>query len=231
VAVNTYDHVSLLDLAHTLRVWADARTLVTKEAPAFARSVRFKACSPSRKASNTLRTREHVYCLFVDGVVTYASQGEITGLLDRTRDRGDFEVTAKFKRTGQTGLEVAFYAYWAPGIDMPIAELFRDQGVKRCTFTQWLDSRTVVGVLPAERGLVPFSLTREKLIRRVANELEASHPEGMEVPPHAREASRATRYLLGHVVAGLPLPYLLLLKDAQELLQIGQRYFSAETAT
>ena len=108
---------------------------------------------------------------------------------------------------------------------MPVAELFRGQGVKRCTFGQWLDSRTVVGVLPTERGLVSFSLSREELIRRVANELEASHPEGMEVPPRAREASRATRYLLGHVVAGLPLPYLLLLKDAQELLEIGQKYF------
>lgn len=229
-AARTYDHVSFLDLAHTLRVWSDLMQTVGSVAPEFSKSTSFRTATPSRHAQRTLRDRVFVYSLLTDSVVTYASNGVITGLRKQHEQPANAEVVAKF-RQDEAKLEVAFYAYISPSLDIPIADIFHGQGVKRCTFKQWMNSLSVVGSLRTKEGqLKHFSLTREQLIRRVANELDASHPRGSAVPPRAAEASRATHYLLEHLVAGLPLPYFHLLKDAQDILEVGQKYFSQGTA-
>lgn len=231
IAVHTYDPVSLLDLAHTLRVWADTKSLIRSEAPEFARSIRFKACHPSRRATILLKSREHVYSLFADGVVTYASQGQdIVGILESTRNRNDAEVSVKFREVDK-GLMVSSYAYWTGKIETSRDDLFGDQGTKHCTYEQWLDSRVVLGAMPAGHGVMPFSLSLENLIRRVANEFNASHPAGLDVPAPAKQASQVTHYLFGHVVAGLPLPYFLLLKAAHDILLVGAKFFGQSTTT
>ena len=228
-AARTYDQVSFLDLAHTLRVWSDLTQTIETVAPKFSKSTAFRTVSPSRHARRTLRDRVFVYSLLADPpVVTYASQGVITGLRKQDDQPANAEVVALFRQNAAK-LEVAFYAYISPSFDAPVAEIFRGQGIKRCTFKQWMNSLSVVGSLRTKEGdLKRFTLTREQLIRRVANELDASHPRGSEVPPRAIEASRATHYLLEHLVAGLPLPYFHLLKDAQDIVEVGQRYFSQD---
>lgn len=224
-AGKTYDYVSFLDLAHTLRVWADMKQTMSSAAPKFSESIAFRTATPSRHALRTLRGREFVYSLLPDDVTTHASNGVIIGLKNQPADA---EVIANWRRNGAQ-LEVGFYAYISPPHKQRVAEIFRGQGLRRCTFQEWMNSAVVVGSHPAEHGrLVPFSLTREQLIRRVANELDASHPRGMEVPVRAAEASRATHYLLGHMVAGLPLPYLHLLKDSQDILGVAAKYFANE---
>jgi hypothetical protein len=227
-AARTYDHISFLDLAHTLRVWSDLTQNIESVAPGLSKSTAFRTVSPSRHAQRTLRDRVFVYSLLPSSVVTYASQGVITGLRKQDEQPANAEVIAKF-RHNEEKLEVAFYAYISPSFDAPVAEIFHGQGVKRCTFKQWMNSLSVVGSLRTKEGdLKSFTLTREQLIRRVANELDASHPKGSEVPPRAVEASRATHYLLEHLVAGLPLPYFHLLKDAQDIVEVGQTYFSQD---
>lgn len=225
-AARTYDHVSFLDLAHTLRIWADLKQTIASTAPDFSKSIAFRTARPSRHAQRMLRGREFVYSLLADSVITYASNGEIIGIREQPANA---EVIAKFRKNGAQ-LDVAFYAYISPSHDLRVADIFQGQGIKRCTFQHWMSSPVVIGSLRTEEGqFIGFSLTREQLIRRVANELDASHPRGADVPARAVEASRATHYLLGHVVAGLPLPYFHLLKDSQDILRAGQKYFAVET--
>lgn len=229
-AARTYDQVSFLDLAHTLRVWSDLTKTIESVAPEFSKSIAFKIVSLSRHARRTLRDREFVYSLLPDSVVTYASQGVITGLRKQDEQPANAEIIANAKSwKNSEKLEVAFYAYISPSVNAPVAKIFHGKKVKRCTFKQWMSSHSVVGSLRIKKdGFERFELTRMQLIQRVANELDASHPRGSAVPPSAAKASRATHYLLEHMVAGLPLPYFHLLKDAQDIVEVGQTYFSQD---
>ena len=76
----------------------------------------------------------------------------------------------------------------------------------------------------ADGTLVPMSLSRENIIRRVANTWDGSHPS---IPISDRNQEHffdpAVAHLMKYTVAGLPIPYFLLLKTAQDLLEIAPR--------
>jgi hypothetical protein len=223
-ALRTHDAIALLDLAHTLRVWADMAETIMSSAPDFARSLGFKACAPSHSAVRFAAGREFVYLTLAGGFVTYASDGKLMGV----RAGVYIDCLGRFRLPEGGGLEFrTFYALWPPRDDVgDQRKLFHGERVTRCAYVQWLRSTAVVGALPNASGtLTPFSLSREQLIRRVANEMEASHPAGMPVPAKAKPASEAAHYLLSFQLAGLTLPYFALLKDAADILSAGQKYF------
>jgi len=49
LAVRTYDHISLLDLSHSLRMWVELKTPLTTIAPKFASAISFKTATPLKK--------------------------------------------------------------------------------------------------------------------------------------------------------------------------------------
>lgn len=230
-ASHTYDHISFIELAHTLRIWVDFIPKIESLAPEFSKVKKFKTLTPSRHTLRTFQGRAYVHNLMAGFVITYASKGNLTGLNKQIDDSTDSETWSQF-RTTPPKLELGYYTFVSPKVEMFIEDIIRGQKTERYPFKRWMSSLSVIGAYRNEKGeLERFALTRMSLIERVANELDGSHPQGFPVPKGALAASRATHYLLkDHFVAGLPLPYFLLLKDAQDIIEIGKKFFSRDAS-
>lgn len=86
---------------------------------------------------------------------------------------------------------------------------------KYLSFEQWLSVPAVYGAYFTDGKRTEFFLTREVLIRRVANNLGASHADKNE-NRHPEDA--AVRWLLEGKVLGHPIPYFALLEIASDIL-------------
>lgn len=91
--------------------------------------------------------------------------------------------------------------------------------LKRVFFDSWLSSVVIKFNMNSENGeLIRHNLSRENIIRRVANILGGSHPEG------AWEASRfedaAVKELMNTRVLDLPIPYLVLMTIARDIINV-----------
>lgn len=65
-AVRAYDHVSLLDLSHSLRRWTELKTPLIQLAPRFSTTLAFKTAIPAKKVLRAARGRTFVtpqFCL------------------------------------------------------------------------------------------------------------------------------------------------------------------------
>ena len=81
----------------------------------------------------------------------------------------------------------------------------------------------------ADATLKTIAISREMIIKRVANTLDGSHPSAsasdadniFDAPVH---------HLLRYIVGGLPLPYFLILKIAQDILAIAPKLLGVEAS-
>lgn len=68
-------------------------------------------------------------------------------------------------------------------------------------------------------NLTMLMISREVIINRVANTLDGSHPSAAPDPRNGKDKfDPAIKHLLQYKLGGLPLPYIILLKIAQEIL-------------
>lgn len=81
-----------------------------------------------------------------------------------------------------------------------------------------------VGYRDESGNLVRKSISREVLIRRVANTMGGSHPAGAEA---LSDFDPAVQELMHTSVGGVPVPYFILLKSAQDILEIAPRLLPA----
>ena len=75
--VKTYDEISLLDLAHTLRIWTELKKPLQDVAPEFSNSISFKTGSPTPRVLKAARGSDNVFCYMPGGVVTFANKGHL----------------------------------------------------------------------------------------------------------------------------------------------------------
>lgn len=74
---NTYDHLSLLDLSHALRMWADLKASIGKKAPTALSTLKFRSATPQRQMLTGLRDIPYVVAYLPgEGVFTRANRGE-----------------------------------------------------------------------------------------------------------------------------------------------------------
>lgn len=225
-AVQTYDHISLLDLIHALRVWCDLKDSVRERAPAFSNSIHFKIATPTRKLMRAAQPYPFVFCFFPDEVFTLANKGiiaESPNVLpgyDKYYTFIEYRAIPPKTSIRKIGMIAAFLD------DHVIDELKKralNPDIRRCNHRQWLEAEVAQWAYHQSDGqLKSFRLTREMLIRRSANTLGASHPEAADL---SHEWDKPIHYLLGIKVLNLPLPYLILLKTAQDILECAARTF------
>src|SRR5207253_5434054 len=99
--------------------------------------------------------------------------------------------------------------------------------LKKLAFSQWIDAESVI-IAKKNSGniLERISIPKEILIRRVANILGGSHPEGMESNLNKNDSAvsikfdPAVKYLMEYEVIGRQLPYFILLKIARDILDV-----------
>ncbi|MGI4835943.1 MAG: hypothetical protein ACRYFK_21020 [Janthinobacterium lividum] len=84
-------------------------------------------------------------------------------------------------------------------------------------FGVWVSATAIrINYLDTNNSLILYNISRESLIRRVANILGASHPEGGFEKSDALDAP--IRMLMEFKLLGIPTPYVCLLKIAQDIL-------------
>jgi hypothetical protein len=76
--------------------------------------------------------------------------------------------------------------------------------------------------------LKSLAISREMIIRRVANTLDGSHPSAATTTGGTENSfDPAVHHLLKYQMGGLPLPYFILLKIAQDILEIAPKLLAA----
>ena len=153
LATESFDPITYLDLAHSLRIWVDMKTDVDKQLEALSVPPSFKSFSPDKRMKDALKGSQYIA---ITGGGQVAGSGKIDGFVFTNKVLSDDEVE-KIRKMG---------------IPAPRKT--------NLTFSQWLGSEIIVTnvSLPGQQPRVGISI--EILIKRVASFLGASHPMGME---------------------------------------------------
>ena len=219
-AVRTYDHVSLLDLSHSLRVWADLKGVLPEIAPAFATTLAFKTAIPARKVLRAARGKRFVFSYMPGGVITYANNGQIATGPKLGNPNSPVTIGAAVMLLADGTMKLKSYCFVGIDFEQPLIKALGAEDITRCNYMQWMGAEAVRLSYPAEDGtLKKLTITREMIVRRVANTLDGSHPsaagtnEGM-----GNSFDPAIHHLLQYQMGGLPLPYFILLKIGQDIL-------------
>lgn len=216
-SVRTYDEISLLDLSHTLRIWADLKLELPKHAPAFRTTLSFKSATPEAKVIRALKASAYVFAFMPGGVITYASDGSIVGGPKPPNPEIPRSIAASCKFNEDGSLQLNDFSVIDCDLDPSLQKAVSSKQVKRCNFQDWFGAEAVRLSYPTEAGaLIAVSITREMIIRRVANTLDGSHPSATADTSNKFDAP--IHYLLQFQMGGLPLPYFILLKIAQDIL-------------
>lgn len=225
IAFRTYDQISLLDLSHSLRIWADLKPTLRHTVPAFEATTAFKSAIPAKKVVKLARQHRHIFAYMPGGVVTHASNGHLVSGLDTEGPQGQFSMGCSAKVNTDGSMELKNFSWVALVPEQPAIQALEAADVSRGNFSQWMGAEVArVGYLDSAGTLVRASISREQMIRRVANTLDGSHPStGQQSGNLENSLDAPIQELLKFKMGGLPVPYFILLKVAQDLLEIAPK--------
>lgn len=210
-----YDEASLLDLSHVLRVWLDMQENV--EAYLVEQSIpyRFKKYTLGPSLLKRCHGSKCVIAYFVDGVTTYTDGSTFS--VSTSLSTGPHSMSVSWRPLGGRGLiarHLVVIAEARVNYDFHSDTAFL---VQETTFRDWLkaESVRVWFANPAGKSHEKI-ISREMLIKRVANALGGSHPAGVFDVPNKYD--EAVAFLLKFRVGEIPLPYYVLLKTAHDIL-------------
>lgn len=227
IAVRTYDHVALLDLSHTLRVWAELKIPLKVKAPSFSTSIAFKNGSPAKKVLRAARGGNYVFSYMPDGVTTFASNGQLVSCPESAHSGTDFTISIELTNTPPSVI-LGNYCVISKKIDTPSFNAVLAAQVKRCTYIEWLGANAVQLSYVNQQGKQEdLAISREMLIKRIANTLDGSHPSAACSSEDGNTFDAPVHYLLQYTMGGLPLPYFILLKIAEDILRVSAMHINS----
>lgn len=230
IAVRSYDHVSLLDLSHSLRIWTELKQPLVKLSPNFSTSIAFKTGLPAKKIFKAARGSKFVFSYMPGGVKTYASNGHLASGPEIESSNRDFSIGISVKISPPL-IELGNYCFISKGLDDSLVKALGTAEVKRLNYIQWLAAEAVrVSYINKNQVIESIAISREMIIKRVANTLDGSHPSAADGDDIDNNFDAPVHYLLQYKMGGLPLPYFILLKIAQDILEIAPRLLGLNTA-
>lgn len=136
---------------------------------------------------------------------------------------GTVGATAKFNLDGS--LDISAYYYVKGEVEESLRSLLGEGQISRGNYAQWLGSEVVRLSYPGVDGqCTPMGISRENLIRRMANTFNASHPSDPDVSNSTEHVlDPAIQFMMKYTVAGLPIPYFILLKTAQDIIAVAPK--------
>lgn len=220
IAVHTYDEVALLDLSHALRVWTELKRPLLKLSPSFSSTASFRTAIPARKVLRAAQGHRYVFSYMPGGAITHASKGALaSGPQMGPHDKFTIGVAV---RVMPGYVELGKYCYVSSVFDQPLVKALEAESVTRCTYMQWLGAEAVRLSYPGQDGrLKAASISREMAIKRVANTLDGSHSSAAAEGDVDNAFDEPVSSLLQYKMGGLPLPYFILLKIAQDILDVA----------
>lgn len=219
ISLDSNDKIALLDLSNTLRIWVQMKQSLLRVAPKLATSIAFKSASPSRQLMRVASGVEHILCYMPGSTKTRAATD---ALANGPSVAGDFQLAIGFMRDSEGFSHFRRFAFiHSTDGNGPTAGLDQED-VSRLNFPNWLGAEAAkVGLKNADGKLIRYSLTREIIINRVANTLDGSHSSIDNESDNRFDP--AVRRLLEYSAGGITLPYFILMKIAQDMLEIIPR--------
>jgi hypothetical protein len=229
-ASKTYNEASLLDLSHVLRIWTELKKPLQDESPNFSRDLSFWTATPTKKAYRAARPHEYVFACMPGGVRTYAIKvkGEVQLTVTHPdvlrRFMGNRMAWRTRVRTVGDAVDFESLSFVSLVPEDP-GKPEEDWTRKRCTFAEWLGAEVVRMRYTNKAGILDsVTIDRQNLIKRVANTMEGSHAAVAVDEAAGNALDEPVHYLLQFSMAGLPLPYLICLSAAQEVLRVAGKH-------
>jgi len=221
LAVRTYDEIALADLSHTLRIWSEMKSNLAHDVPSLSGSIAFRAGSPNKRVSRLLRDHEFVLSYLPGGAITFASKGELVQLPETWATIPGTQYI-EFRENEDDSVEMATFCAVREKLSLEQGNELRNYVQKRLGYQQWLDSEAVRVGMPSEKGDIEIKIVpRDVLIKRVANKYQGSHSRLAKDNRDGESTFDAcVAYLMEIRWGGLPFPYFILLKAAQDILSI-----------
>ena len=192
-ALENRDPISFLDLSHVLRVWVEMKSAIDDLLRRKNLSFQLKSRNLSKEAKKILRGTKYKYLSIGEGVMTPGGETHYTMEISRALNAD--EVKKLYESSS------------------------REQKTTFLSFSQWLGSG-IYDVPSGDENHPEITISREILIKRVANILGASHPKGAD-NSNINE-NRFDPYINDlhtlHVSDGYPATYYQLLKNAKDIL-------------
>lgn len=223
-SAKSYDQISLLDLAHSLRVWVEIRGNTGVDFPAFEDGKLFRTSSPSKQLLAKFRDDPYVISYMPGGISTWANKGN-TLRVPPSLKADSIYVGGRIRRLPEGGLQLGRFFVAGANVKKLNGKLLEAETIKRCGFSGWLAGDAVrLNYWSSKNRLVNVQLSREILIKRVANTLEASHSSLSSTKKNTQPNmfDEPVHYLMDFGWGGLPLPYFVLLKCAQDLIEVSR---------
>ncbi len=192
-ALKNADPISFLDLSHSLRIWVDMKSEIDNLLLSKDPSIRFKNPESSKKVEKILKGSKFTFLPLASGIESPGIQ--VKGIRVINRALSPDEVKELYE-AGPTILKTT-----------------------TLNFSEWISSG-IYKVPDTENDGLELSISREMLIKRVANILGASHPQGTD-NEDARE-NRFDKYIVDlhnmKLANGYPATYYQLLEIAKDIL-------------
>lgn len=210
--------ISLMDLSHSLRMWADLKLVLPRLNPKFSSNLGFKSGAPSRRMIKEVSGSNYVLSYLPGGAITLAANGELCAGPGHDQS---FFAGVRTKRLGGGSQELSqFYYVEKTELDQ---NLFNkgtsNEKVAVTNFTGWMNGEVARYCLTDDKGeTVSVRLTREVVIRRVANSKDGSHPSIAKREEDDNSYDKHIDHLMKYRFGGLPLPYFILIHAGQTIL-------------
>jgi hypothetical protein len=176
-----------------------------------------------------LRDRPYILFSLPSTVHTAASKNQLGFTGDGIHAGGNATVGARARFNENGTLDISAYYYVKGEVEPPLRSLLGEGQVSRGNYAQWLGSEVIRLSYPGVDGkCTPVGISRENIIRRMANTFNASHPRDPDGSQHIENAlDPAIQFMMKYTVAGLPVPYFILLKAAQDIIAVAPKLIPA----
>jgi len=216
-SVKEYDEVSLLDLSNALRQWVDMQDSVQDYLTQYRPAQTFSTYTLRPDLLKACHGAKYIVTYFVKGITTYASDKSLLSFLYSLGGQPN-TISIGMRPLADGGLRATYFYGIAESrirYDYDPKTAFSTQ---ETTFKGWLESEVVrVRFMDKTQKIDEKIINRSMLIKRVANNLGGSHPEGVFDVTHKYD--KAVEFLLDYKIGGIPLPYYILLKSAHDILE------------
>lgn len=215
INVLKFDKPALLDLSHMLRIWVEMKNDVQTYLDINESAPIFTNYQLNGKMKKLLWGKDYIFTCFPGSITTMAANDIIMSSSDNF-DLKKFTIMSKVKREKNGGLSFKNFLIIFSLLTSDEESIFKEIQGKNIQFTGWMQSE-IVKLSFNEQNLPPIGISREILIKRVANILGGSHPEG-----NGDSTNKYDPYinkLMQYDISGLPSPYLMLLKTAKDILE------------
>jgi hypothetical protein len=199
-AIKNSDPISFLDLSHVLRIWVDMKSNIDNLLKNDYPSIRFKNPRKSKKVDKILKGSKYRFLPLASGVDSPGVQIKGFHFIDRALTPDEVK---KLYDAGPPELKTT-----------------------NISFSEWLSSG-IYKVPDLENDGLELSISREILIKRVANLLGASHPQGTDIGQ--TNENRFDKYIVDlhsmKLADGFPATYYQLLEIAKDILDTLKTIF------